>query len=869
MTSLSSWRAMLQAGNAAIRASFEKKPDTCKLLRNQCRQIDGLLREIWEQSGLPSTACLIAVGGYGRGELFPQSDIDILILLPESDESSHSIHIEQLISQLWDIGLAIGHSVRTLQECLVEAAKDVTVQTNMLEARFLAGDENLYETFSKAICSGFEPIAFFEAKLREQSQRHARFNDTAYNLEPNIKESPGGLRDLQNVLWIARGNGLEPGWNGLVKHGLLSPAEARQIGRHQRFIENLRIRLHYLANRREDRLLFDHQNTLAEQLGFHSTPDRRASEHLMQRYYRSAKFVALMNDILLQGLREQFATPDRSPCVPLDTYFKARGNLLEIVAPNVFQHHREAILQCFLTMQRHPHLTGMSLMTMRSLWQARHMIDRAFRNDPYQRQCFMDILREPDGILHTLRRMHRYGILGRYIPSFGRITGQMQHDLFHVYTVDEHTLNVLRNIRRFSAPSHSHEFPLCSRLMADFERKEVLYLAALFHDIAKGRGGDHSTLGASDARRFCRAHALPEEDTALVIWLVRNHLIMSSTAQQQDISDPDVIDTFARKMGSIRHLTALYLLTVADIRGTSPGVWNAWKSRLLENLYHASLRKLHGEQRNIAEEIVDRQTQAQEILGRYDISHAACQPLWKHLDESYFLRTDVREIAWQTRLLLTHVNTIQPIIRTRLSPEGDGIQVMIYTPDRNDLFARICGFFERLGYNIAEARVHTTRHGYALDSFLVLDASDRTVRYSGLLAHIEKELGLKLSSSLPPEPPLEGRVSRRVKHFPMAPQISIRPDEKSTSHILSLIASDRPGLLSKVAQILLHHHAALQSARINTLGSRAEDTFVISGPNGNPLPSSIDQQIVGALTNALTDSTSIRPDYGNRHQVIL
>lgn len=850
---VSSWRDRLKAGNATLRAAFEQKPDAAKLLRGQCRLVDQLLRDIWQQSGLPDSACLIAVGGYGRVELFPQSDVDILILLAADDEAIFAEPLEKLIGLFWDVGLAIGHSVRTLSECLDEAAKDVTVQTNLLEARLLIGNHRHYIEFSQAIIQSLNPNTFFAAKVREQAQRHARFNDTAYNLEPNLKESPGGLRDLQNILWIARGAGLEPGWKGLVQNGLLIPAEARHIRRHERLLQNLRIRLHYLANRREDRLLFDHQNSLAGDLGFHSTARRRASEQLMQRYYRSAKFVGLMNDILLQGLRESMNPQNGAVPVALGEFFQARDNQLEVVSPKAFLRHPEAILQCFLTLQRHPSLTGMSTATMRGLWQARHQIDRAFRNDPVQRRYFMEILRAPEGALHTLRRMHRYGILGRYIPAFGRITGQMQHDLFHVYTVDEHTLNVLRNVRRFAIAEHAHEFPLCSRLMAVFERKEVLYLGALFHDIAKGRGGDHSTLGGTDARRFCRAHALPKEDADMVSWLVRNHLLMSHTAQQQDTSDPDVIAIFARRMGDTRHLTALYLLTVADIRGTSPGVWNAWKGRLLESLYHATLRQLQGTQRELAEEISNRQSQAHEILSRYDIKPEACLPLWQQLEESYFLRADAKEIAWQTRLLLTHIHTLEPIVRTRLSPEGDGIQVMIYSKDRDDLFARICGFFERLGYNIVEARIHTTRHGYALDSFLVLDQSDRTVRYSGLIAHIEKELTASLSSTRPPEPPLDGRISRRLKHFPMAPQISITAEEKSSRHILSLITGDRPGLLSRVAHVLLQHHATLHSARINTLGNRAEDTFVISGRDGKPLPPATTQRIEQGLS-AMLDS---------------
>jgi [protein-PII] uridylyltransferase len=847
----SAWREQLKAGNAALRVTFERKPDTSRLLRGQCSLVDSLLSEVWAQSGLPASACLIAVGGYGRGELFPQSDVDILILLPENMEDALAPQLEKLVGLCWDIGLAIGHSVRTLPQCLAEAAKDVTVQTNLLEARLLAGNKRNFAEFSNAITSSLDPLAFLKAKVREQARRHGRFNDTAYNLEPNLKESPGGLRDLQNVLWIARGAGLDANWNSLVQIDLISVAEAHQIRRHERLLQNLRIRLHYLANRREDRLLFDHQNTLAIQLGLHSDRRRSASEKLMQKYYRSAKFVGLMNEILLQALTERLLPRGNDVAVPLGANFQARRGLLEIIAPNVFLRHPETILECFLTLQRHPELTGISTTTVRALWQARHQIDRNFRNDPGQRRRFMQILREPSGILHTLRRMHGYGILGRYIPAFGRITGQMQHDLFHVYTVDEHILNVLRNLRRFASPEFAHEFPLCSRLISEFARPETLYLAALFHDIAKGRGGDHSTMGTVDARRFCRAHALPVEDTELVVWLVRQHLTMSATAQQQDISNPDVVAIFTRAIGDERHLTALYLLTVADIRGTSPNVWNAWKGRLLESLYRTALSQLQGKRLDSASEIAGRQVQAHEILGHYNISQQACRPLWDKLDDNYFLRHEAKEIAWQTRLLLTHVDAAQPIVRARLSPAGDGIQVMIYARDREDLFAKICGFFERLGHSIVEALIHTTRHGYALDSFLVLDESDKSVRYSNLIAHIERELTARLTAAIPPEPPLEGRISRRVKHFPITPTVDINPDEKSACHVLSLVAGDRPGLLSRVAHVLLHHNAGLHSARINTLGNRAEDTLVISGEGGKPLSQEavnlIRQELLGLL----------------------
>jgi [protein-PII] uridylyltransferase len=827
-------RTRLQKQQAELRVAFEKNSNTGALLRQHCRLVDHLLRDLWQQSGLTKDVCLIAVGGYGRGELFPYSDVDLLILLPEHADETIDVRIELLIGLFWDIGLAVGHSVRNLSECVDEAKKDVTVQTNLLEARLLIGNKRLYQDFKQQIESIMDVSAFYEAKMREQLQRHARFNDTAYNLEPNVKESPGGLRDLQSVLWITRSLGIGDNWNALVRQKLISSLEARQIRRHELNLQMLRTRLHYLANRREDRLLFDFQNDLARELGYTTSRRRRASEQLMHSYYRSAKFVGLMNEILLRLLRERIH-PEQHEVVQINARFEAQNNLLIAKSSTLLQRRPSSILESFLLLEQHPELNGMSANLLRTLHRVKNLVNREFRNDPENKTLFLEILRQPIGVTKALRLMNRYGILGRYIPAFGRITGQMQHDLFHVYTVDEHILNVLRNLRRFSVPKFTHEFPLCSKLFFDFDAPYLLYLAALFHDIAKGRGGDHSTLGTADVRRFCKAHGMPKDDTELVAWLVQSHLTMSSTAQKSDLSDPSVIENFAQFVGNERRLTALYLLTVADIRGTSPAVWNAWKAKLLENLYHATQRLLRGSSSNANTELLSRQNHARHILSHYGVVKHAYQPLWDKLGRLYFLRHESQEIAWHSRMLLAHLNTETPIVRARLSPAGDGIQAMIYTHDRDDLFARICGFFERIGYSIAEAKVHTTPHGYALDSFLVIDSSDKSVKYRDLLSYIEYELTQKLLSTDPPEPPRQGRLSRQVKHMPIKPSIAIRQEAIGENHMLEIVAGDRPGLLSQIAYIFLQHGVHLHTAKINTLGNRAEDTFLISGKAGSKL----------------------------------
>lgn len=846
-TPVQTWRKQLQDGRNALRAAFEEDQLSGKLLRGQCRLVDVILRDIWAQSGLPDNICLIAVGGYGRGELYPHSDVDLLILTPEETPAALDT-LESLVGIFWDIGLSIGHSVRTLPECLVEANNDITVQTNLLEARWLTGSRRFYHALTKTVHNTLQPDIFFAAKIREQTLRHKRYNDTSHNLEPNIKESPGGLRDLHNIQWIARSINLRPNWNRLAQAGLISLAEARQIRRQEKFLQTLRIRLHYLAARREDRLLFDHQDTLAQQMPSLGHPasqqeQKRPSEKIMQRYYQSARLVGLMNEILLGSLKARIFKHAEHIAQPLNRYFQARNELLEVRHSDVFETTPAAILQCFITLQQHPELKGIAPTTIRLLWQARALINQTFRASRTNQDTFLHILRSPVGVISTIRRMHRYGILGRYIPAFGRITDQMQHDLFHVYTVDEHTLNVLNNMYCFSVADQAHEFPLCSRLLAEFKQPELLYLATLFHDIAKGRGGDHSTLGAVDARRFCKRHNLDKAGIEIVAWLVQNHLAMSAVAQQQDTSDPEVIAGFAARTGDERHLVALYLLTVADVRGTSPVIWNAWKGRLLESLFHNTMRYLRSPMQDTANEISVRKKDAQLILGHYGISATSCLPLWKQLDDSYFMRHEAKEIAWQTRLLLVHVKSKKPVVRARLSPEGDGIQIMIYTPDKSDLFARICGFFERMGYNIVEAKINTSRHGYALDSFLILDSNDRSVKYGNLIAHIERELEAKLSEDSPPEPPLQGRISRQLKHNPLATQVAIQTDGKTNHHLLSLVAGDRPGLLSKVAHLLLKHNVQLLSAKINTMGNRAEDSFLISAPAGNKISDQTIQQL--------------------------
>jgi [protein-PII] uridylyltransferase len=821
-------RAALLAGREALRAAYLRRPNPTWLLPAHSRLIDGVLHDLWRELGPGATAALVATGGYGRGALFPHSDIDVLVLLARDPDAREQARLERLIGMFWDVGLEVGHSVRTVEECVRVARADITVQTALLETRLLAGSRALFRRLTESLALTVDAEAFFKDKLLEQEQRHAKHQDTPYALEPNLKEAPGGLRDLQTVQWIARASGLGARWRDLERHGLLLREEAVQLTRREHLLQDLRIRLHYLAGRREDRIVFDYQTPLAEQCGLRGTPTRRASEQLMQRYYTNAKAIRQLNTILLQNLESRFGgEPEGSPR-PLNERFRVRGERLEACDEGLFEREPRAILESFVLLQQHQALRGMTAETLRALWRARFRIDARLRRDPSAQLLFLQFLQQPRGIVHEFRRMNQYGILGRYLPEFGRIVGQMQHDLFHVYTVDQHILMVIRNLRRFAMPEFAHEFPLCSQLMRGFERRWLLYVAALYHDIAKGRGGDHSELGARDVRAFCRRHRLCREDADLVAFLVQHHLRMSGTAQKEDVYDPEVVREFAALVGSERRLEALYLLTVADVRGTSPRVWNAWKAKLLEDLFRATRRVLTGDALALDAAIIEKQTEAARLLRLYALSDHVQDRFWAQLDTPYFLRHDAQDIAWQTRNLHYRVEAAGPVVKARLALIGEGVQVMVYTPDRNGLFARICGYFDRAGFNIVEAKVHTTRHGYALDTFLLMGQGPGA-HYRDMLLSIEKELADELQSDAPLAPPRGVRLSRRARHFPVSPVVDLRPDERGAYQVLSIVASDRPGLLYAVARSLAQNGVSLQSAKINTLGDRAEDVFLVSG----------------------------------------
>jgi len=861
---LAHWREHYRSGKTELLASLAQSGASTRGIRSRlqalARHTDKTLQQLWVRAGFPESCSLVAVGGYGRGELFPYSDVDVLLLLPDGTlidaplgDSSLKVRIENFIGSCWDTGLEIGSSVRTESECLHEASKDVTVQTSVLEARWLAGSKANFLSLQARLEKAMDPKAFFVAKSLELRQRHNKFEDTPYALEPNCKESPGGLRDLQVVLWVARAAGLGKSWEELARNGLATAFEVRQIKANEALLSLIRARLHMLADRREDRLVFDLQTVVAESFGYASVaPDgsrlaRRASESLMRRYYWAAKAVTQLNQILLLNIEERL-NPNTQPLRPINARFFEKAGRIEVASDELYVQQPHAILETFLLFQTTVGVNGLSAKTLRALYNARSVMDAGFRRDPVNRDTFRKILMQPEGITHAMRLMNQTSVLGRYLWVFRKIVGQMQHDLFHVYTVDQHILMVLRNVRRFFMAEHSHEYPMCSQLAAGWDKPWILYIAALFHDIAKGRGGDHSELGCKDVQTFCSQHSIAPEDTQLIEFLVREHLFMSRMAQKEDLSDPEVIAGFAKRVGNERYLTALYLLTVADIRGTSPKVWNAWKGKLLEDLYRYTLRMLGGRAPDPQAEVESRKREALSLLALHAEPFESQKALWATLDVSYFMRHEAGDLAWHARQLSRHVGSGKSVVRARRSSDGEGMQVLVYTPDAPDLFARICGYFDTASFSIVDAKIHTANNGYAMDTFQVISATPHE-HYREAVSMVEAELIRILQTAGPLPPPGKGRVSRRVKSFPITPRVDLRPDEKAQRWLLSVSASDRVGLLYSIARVLARHRINLKLAKVTTLGERVEDTFLIDGPElqQNKAQIAIETELLEAL----------------------
>ncbi|MCC6303143.1 MAG: [protein-PII] uridylyltransferase [Gammaproteobacteria bacterium] len=839
-TPLQLFRHTLQSVDEALAERFAKGVPVTELVRQRVWFMDELLVRAWHRFIPPRDGgiALVAVGGYGRHELHPDSDIDLLILLDPGAHSARRESLEKFLAFLWDIGLEVGHSVRTVAECVEEAGRDISVATNLMEARLLAGDDGLLQAMRAQ--TGPEHMwptrAFFEAKWQEQLARHRKYHDTAYNLEPNVKEGPGGLRDIQTIAWVAKRHFRTDTLEGLVGRDFLTRREYDALIRGQEFLWKVRFALHLLTGRNENRLLFDYQRTLAAQFGYRDD-QRLAVEHFMKDYYRTVTELSRLNEMLLQLFQEVILHADAPmEIVGINRRFRSCNGFIEVTDAGVFRHYPFALLEIFLLLEQHRELKGVRAATIRLIRDHRHLIDDRFRNDLRCRSLFMEILRQPNGVTHELRRMNRYGILAAYFPAFGAIVGQMQYDLFHVYTVDDHTLHVLRNLRRFTVPAYEQEFPLCSRIMKRIPKPELLYLGALFHDIAKGRGGDHSELGATDAFAFCHHHGLSDHDSHLVAWLVRHHLIMSSTAQHKDISDPDVVAGFARKVGDPVRLDYLYLLTVADIRGTNPTLWNSWKDALLIDLY-GSTRHILGRGLdapvNKEERIAETRTAALALLGETNAERV--RAVWNELDEEYFLRHSPDEIAWQMRLILDSRPEDLPLIRVREETDRGGTEIFIYARDQDHLFAMTTSALDQLGLNILDARIITTRDGYTLDTYIVLDENGNAIHDPRGVREIADAIRTRIARRDIRTARTSRRAARQLRHFTIPTQVTFSEDPHHRYTIAGLTTVDRPGLLARVAQAFVECGVRLQNAKIATFGERVEDVFFITGQDNNPL----------------------------------
>jgi [protein-PII] uridylyltransferase len=718
---------------------------------------------------------------------------------------------------------------------------DITVVTNLMEARRVAGNEELFRRMRESVAPGriWNSRQFFEAKHREQQQRHLKYHDTAYNLEPNIKEGPGGLRDIQMIAWVASRRFGTGSLEELVTHGFLTGEEYQALVAGRNFLWEIRFALHILTGRGEDRLLFDYQRTIADQFGFQDREEQLGVELFMKQYYRTVMELSRLNEMLLQLFEEEILLADRpAETVILNKRFQATSGFIEIRHEGVFRRYPFALLEIFLLLEQNPQLRGVRADTIRAIRKHRHLIDDEFRSDIRCRSLFMEILRQQHGVTHELRRMNMYGILGAYLPVFGKIVGLMQYDLFHDYTVDEHILFVVRNLRRLSMPEAASELPMCSQIMATIPKPELLYLAALFHDIAKGRGGDHSELGRREARSFCKQHDLSAYDTRLVEWLVSEHLLMSTTAQREDISDPVVINRFARIVENPVRLDYLYLLTVADIRATSSDLWNTWKDALLRQLYYNTRRAL---QRGLqdplerAEHIQQVHEEARKLLLSVSPPIGNPDPLWETLDEEYFLRHTADQVAWHARLLGGRPGRQDCIVSTTAVTERGSTEIFIYARADDNLFTLITAVLDQLGLNIVDAGIITTNDGYVLNTFHVLEASGASAGEAHRIREIRSALQEELTRKKHTDWHVSRRVPRQYKHFPIQTRIGFRLDEVDQRTIMELTTADHPGLLSKVGRSFTECGIRLLYARIATLGSRAEDIFHITDLNDRPL----------------------------------
>lgn len=838
-------RVQISEHDADLERRYWNNDDVVELVAARSAFFDDVIRRMFEDR-VPAEArgdiAVFAVGGYGRGELFPHSDIDLLVVARRPTRQQKVI--TGFLHGLIDLNQELGHSVRSLRDCKREAARDITVATAMFERRLLAGSADLAARLDKTLTSPrlWPADAFFKAKRDEQERRHQRYDNVEYGLEPNVKTSPGGLRDLQTAIWVMARKFGTTDLEDLERLGMLTPQEREWLVNARRFLWWVRFGLHLVAERKEDHLQFEYQRTLSQRLGFADTSAKLGVERFMLHYYRHVLGLREVNDVLLQYFDETILRARERPRItPINERFQVRNNYIEAMSAKTFERYPSALLEIFVVMANRRDISGVRADTIRAIRDSLHLIDEDFRNDPVNTKLFMDLLKAPYTLVSQLTRMRRYGVLGRYLPEFGEVIGQMQHDLFHIYTVDAHTMSVIRNMRRLHYRSAQQDFPVAAHCARNLPKVELLYVAGLYHDIGKGRGGDHSELGARDVQAFCQRHRLTEGDTELVTWLVRQHLLMSSTAQRKDIYDPDVIHEFATEVKSEMRLNYLYALTVSDITATNPTLWNSWRATLMRTLYGETRKAL----RRGLESPIDRQSSvlacqesARDRLLERGLDAAAVSELWQIPGDDFFLRHTPRQVADITERMHGHDAGSGPLVLTvdlRSQNDSEGAtEIVLFTHDQPNLFAASVAALYQLDLSVHDANIHTADNGLCLNTYVVLNESGNALDGSqrGRVAD-----AVSTALAHPDDFPsvVKRRTSRRLRQLTRATEVKLR-NRRGTRHSeLTIVASDRPGLLATIGELFHELGLAVQSARITTLGERIDDVFEIVDADGKAI----------------------------------
>ncbi len=839
----SAGRELLESFSQHQYQQFDSGIEVKELLLERSNFTDQLLVQLWqhffpEQAQVSLT--IFAVGGYGRRELQPYSDIDILIF--GEDYQQYEEQISKFITLLWDIGFKVGHAVRNLAETIEEAKLDVSTATNLIESRFVTGAVNNIRHIQSLWEEGgiWPSIQFFEAKLEEQIARHNRFQNTIYQLEPNVKESPGGLRDIHSIFWIAKRHYNASSIQELVQYGFINEAEYQEISDAFDYLNEVRFTLHRLKKRSEDRLLLEHQQLLAEKKGLAFEIITQTVEAYMKPYYQKTQNVAKLNEILIQHFKEEIFNASKNEVVNINPRFQLVNNYLDVRKDNLFNKNPTALLEIFIILENQNELIqGIRSRTIRLIRNNLDQIDQQFRNDPINKALFLEIFRQPQGVNASLKRMHSYGILGAYLPAFGKITGLMQFNIFHAYTVDEHTLLVIRSLRRFFIDEYAYEFPTAHKIATELCKPEILLLSGLFHDIAKGRDGEHEQVGAIDAKLFAEHHNLSQKDTELLSWLVLKHLDFSYVAQKKDLSDPQVISDFAINMGSQERLDYLYLLTVSDVISTAPETWNDWKNKLFLRLYNLTSQALDDSislPKSRAKLALMHKENAIDSLKKQAIKKEQYKKLWEEFDNTeFFSRHSQAEIVKITKTLIERQkhNIITHIYKK--TPRGASALVILME-DRDFLFAQITKILDLMQFNIVEAKIYTGKKDKTLVVVHFLDKDNQMLTDEDLIEQVNQALQYELSLSDAAPTDINNREPRLHKAFDTPTEIAFKKINEKQSE-LCINTKDVKGLLAKIGKALKQSKIRLHDAKINTVGEKAEDVFLISTTDGTSLNS--------------------------------